>query len=129
MQQDDKFYYHKVVKGETFYSIARLYKIKPKRLLKFNEGYAQNQPPGGRSCGEVAFWLKSIFLYWVKKKSKLRWGKKQEIRPVRPVRNESVKKVEEASVTDILQDALMQKKRKNGTRTGKRDYDCYRGYR
>ena len=55
-------------------------------------------------------------------------GKKQEIRPERPVRNESVKKVEEASVTDILQcpDA---KKRKNGTRTGKRDYDCYRGYR
>ena len=44
VQQDDKFYYHKVVKGETFYSIARLYKIKPKRLLKFNEGYAQNQP-------------------------------------------------------------------------------------
>ena len=27
VQQDDKFYYHKVVKGETFYSIARLYKI------------------------------------------------------------------------------------------------------
>ena len=44
VQQDDKFYYHKVLKGETFYSIARLYKIKPKRLLKFNEGYAQNQP-------------------------------------------------------------------------------------
>jgi len=39
-------------------------------------------------------------------------GKKQEIRPERPVRNESVKKVEEASVTDILQNALMQKNEK-----------------
>ena len=39
-------------------------------------------------------------------------GKKQEIRPARPVRNETVKKVEEASVTDILQDALMQKNEK-----------------
>lgn len=48
----------------------------------------------------------------MKKKSKLRWEKKQEIRPERPVRNESVKKVEEASVTDILQNALMQKNEK-----------------
>ena len=39
VQQDDKYYYHKVRQGETLYSIARLYEIKPKRLLKFNEEY------------------------------------------------------------------------------------------
>ena len=32
VQQDDKFYYHKVQQGETIYSIARLYNIKPKRV-------------------------------------------------------------------------------------------------
>ena len=101
VQQDDKFYYHKVVKGETFYSIARLYKIKPKRLLKFNEGYAQNQP---LAVGAVV----NLTLAEID----LSVGKKQEIRPERPVRNESVKKVEEASVTDILQNALMQKNEK-----------------
>lgn len=36
IQQDGKYYYHKVVKGETLYSIARHYDIKPKRLLKHN---------------------------------------------------------------------------------------------
>lgn len=40
VQQDKEFYYHKVVKGETLYSIARDFNIKPKRLLKFNEEYA-----------------------------------------------------------------------------------------
>ena len=43
VQQDEKYYYHKVQKGETIYSVARLYSIKPKRLLKFNEAYT-DQP-------------------------------------------------------------------------------------
>lgn len=40
VQQDDKYYYHRVAKGETLYSIARHYSIKPKRLLKYNGEYA-----------------------------------------------------------------------------------------
>ena len=111
VQQDDKFYYHKVVKGETFYSIARLYKIKPKRLLKFNEGYAQNQPLAVGAVVKLP--LAEIDLSVLgEEEIEASVGKKQEIRPVRPVRNESVKKVEEASLTDILQDALMQKNEK-----------------
>ena len=111
VQQDDKFYYHKVVKGETFYSIARLYKIKPKRLLKFNEGYAQNQPLAVGAVVKLP--LAEIDLSVLgEEEIEASVGKKQEIRPERPVRNESVKKVEEASVTDILQDALMQKNEK-----------------
>ena len=111
VQQDDKFYYHKVVKGETFYSIARLYKIKPKRLLKFNEGYAQNHPLAVGAVVKLP--LAEIDLSVLgEEEIEASVGKKQEIRPVRPVRNESVKKVEEASVTDILQDALMQKNEK-----------------
>ena len=111
VQQDDKFYYHKVVKGETFYSIARFYKIKPKRLLKFNEGYAQNQPLAVGAVVKLP--LAEIDLSVLgEEEIEASVGKKQEIRPERPVRNESVKKVEEASVTDILQDALMQKNEK-----------------
>ncbi len=111
VQQDDKFYYHKVVKGETFYSIARLYKIKPKRLLKFNEGYAQNQPLAVGAVVKLP--LAEIDLSVLgEEEIEASVEKKQEIRPERPVRNESVKKVEEASVTDILQDALMQKNEK-----------------
>ncbi len=111
VQQDDKFYYHKVLKGETFYSIARLYKIKPKRLLKFNEGYAQNQPLAVGAVVNLP--LAEIDLSVLgEEEIEASVGKKQEIRPERPVRNESVKKVEEASVTDILQDALMQKNEK-----------------
>ena len=111
VQQDDKFYYHKVLKGETFYSIARLYKIKPKRLLKFNEGYAQNQPLAVGAVVKLP--LAEIDLSVLgEEEIEASVGKKQEIRPVGPVRNESVKKVEEASVTDILQDALMQKNEK-----------------
>ena len=111
VQQDDKFYYHKVVKGETFYSIARLYKIKPKRLLKFNEGYAQNQPLAVGAVVKLP--LAEIDLSVLgEEEIESSVGKKQEIRPERPVRNESVKKVEEASVTDILQNALMQKNEK-----------------
>ena len=111
VQQDDKFYYHKVVKGETFYSIARLYKIKPKRLLKFNEGYAQNQPLAVGAVVKLP--LAEIDLSVLgEEEIEASVGKKQEIRPVRPVRNETVKKVEEASVTDILQNALMQKNEK-----------------
>jgi secreted protein containing lysM domains len=111
VQQDDKFYYHKVLKGETFYSIARLYKIKPKRLLKFNEGYAQNQPLAVGAVVKLP--LAEIDLSVLgEEEIEASVGKKQEIRPERPVRNESVKKVEEASVTDILQNALMQKNEK-----------------
>ena len=111
VQQDDKFYYHKVVKGETFYSIARLYKIKPKRLLKFNEGYAQNQPLAVGAVVKLP--LAEIDLSVLgEEEIEASVGKKQEIRPERPVRNESEKKVEEASVTDILQNALMQKNEK-----------------
>ena len=111
VQQDDKFYYHKVLKGETFYSIARLYKIKPKRLLKFNEGYAQNQPLAVGAVVKLP--LAEIDLSGLgEEEIEASVGKKQEIRPERPVRNESVKKVEEASVTDILQNALMQKNEK-----------------
>ncbi len=111
VQQDDKFYYHKVVKGETFYSIARLYKIKPKRLLKFNEGYAQNQPLAVGAVVKLP--LAEIDLSVLgEEEIEASVGKKQEIRPERPVQNETVKKVEEASVTDILQDALMQKNEK-----------------
>ena len=111
VQQDDKFYYHKVLKGETFYSIARLYKIKPKRLLKFNEGYAQNQPLAVGAVVKLP--LAEIDLSVLgEEEIEASVGKKQEIRPERPVRNESVKKEEEASVTDILQDALMQKNEK-----------------
>ena len=111
VQQDDKFYYHKVVKGETFYSIARLYKIKSKRLLKFNEGYAQNQPLAVGAVVKLP--LAEIDLSVLgEEEIEASVGKKQEIRPERPVRNESVKKVEEASVTDILQDDLMQKNEK-----------------
>lgn len=111
VQQDDKFYYHKVVKGETFYSIARLYKIKPKRLLKFNEGYAQNQPLAVGAVVKLPLAEIDLSVFG-EEEIEASVGKKQEIRPVRPVRNESVKKVEEASVTDILQDALMQKNEK-----------------
>ena len=111
VQQDDKFYYHKVVKGETFYSIARLYKIKPKRLLKFNEGYAQNQPLAVGAVVKLP--LAEIDLSVLgEEEIEASVGKKQEIRPERPVRNENVKKVEEASVTDSLQNALMQKNEK-----------------
>lgn len=111
VQQDDKFYYHKVLKGETFYSIARLYKIKPKRLLKFNEGYAQNQPLAVGAVVKLP--LAEIDLSVLgEEEIEASVGKKQEIRPERPVRNENVKKVEEASVTDILQNALMQKNEK-----------------
>ena len=111
VQQDDKFYYHKVVKGETFYSIARLYKIKPKRLLKFNEGYALNQPLAVGAVVKLP--LAEIDLSVLgEEEIEASVGKKQEIRPERPVRNENVKKVEEASVTDILQNALMQKNEK-----------------
>ena len=94
VQQDDKFYYNKVVKGETF-----------------NEGYAQNQPLAVGAVVKLP--LAEIDLSVLgEEEIEASVGKKQEIRPERPVRNESVKKVEEASVTDILQNALMQKNEK-----------------
>ena len=39
VQQDEKYYYHRVQQGETMYSIARLYHIAPKKLLKLNSEY------------------------------------------------------------------------------------------
>ena len=99
VQQDDKFYYHKVLKGETFYSIARLYKIKPKRLLKFNEGYAQNQPLAVGAVVKLP--LAEIDLSVLgEEEIEASVGKKQEIRPERPVRNESVKKVQKNEKTE-----------------------------
>lgn len=44
VQQDGTYYYHKVKKGETLYSISRLYDIKPRRILKENEQYKGNEP-------------------------------------------------------------------------------------
>lgn len=43
IQQDKNFYYHKVQKGETIYSISRQFDIKPRRILKFNEKYSHNE--------------------------------------------------------------------------------------
>lgn len=40
VQKDDTYYYHKVEKGETLYSISRKFGIKVKRILKDNEQYA-----------------------------------------------------------------------------------------
>ena len=44
VEQDEKYYYYRVAKGETLYSISRQYGIKPKRLLKYNTQYAHNEP-------------------------------------------------------------------------------------
>lgn len=43
IQQDDKYYYHKVEKGETLYSLSRRYGIKVKRILKHNDAYSHNE--------------------------------------------------------------------------------------
>lgn len=43
VQQDDEYYYHKVAKGETLYSIARQFGIKPKKILKENDQYGNNE--------------------------------------------------------------------------------------
>lgn len=44
VERDDKYYYHRVTKGETLYSISRQFDIKPKRLLRYNPEYAHNEP-------------------------------------------------------------------------------------
>lgn len=44
VQKDNTYYYHKVKKGETLYSISRQFDIKPRRILKFNEQYSHNEP-------------------------------------------------------------------------------------
>lgn len=44
VQIDKNFYYHKVQKGETIYSISRMFDIKPRRIFKFNDKYGQNEP-------------------------------------------------------------------------------------
>lgn len=43
VQQDGEYYYHKVVKGETLYSISRKFGIKVKRILRENKTY-ENTP-------------------------------------------------------------------------------------
>lgn len=43
IQQDGEYYYHKVVKGETLYSISRKFGIKVKRILRENKEY-ENLP-------------------------------------------------------------------------------------
>lgn len=44
VKQDNKYYYHKVAKGETLYSIARYYGMKPKKLIKHNGDYSTYRP-------------------------------------------------------------------------------------
>lgn len=39
VSQDKDYYYHKVKKGETLYSISRTFGIKVKQILKYNEQY------------------------------------------------------------------------------------------
>lgn len=39
VQQDDKYYYHKLEKGETLYAVSRKFDIKVKRILKSNPEY------------------------------------------------------------------------------------------
>ncbi|MDE5638698.1 MAG: LysM peptidoglycan-binding domain-containing protein, partial [Odoribacter sp.] len=41
VQQDARYYYHKVEKGETLYSISRRFGIKVKQILRENEQYIQ----------------------------------------------------------------------------------------
>ena len=44
VKQDNKYYYHKVAKGETLYSIARYYGMKPNKLIKHNGDYSTYRP-------------------------------------------------------------------------------------
>lgn len=44
VRQDSKYYYHRVAKGETLYSIARHYGLKIKQLLRHNGQFAHNVP-------------------------------------------------------------------------------------
>lgn len=46
VQKDGKYYYHKVKKGETLYSLSREFNIKPRRILKVNEQYNESLPVG-----------------------------------------------------------------------------------
>lgn len=47
VERDKKYYYHKVEKGETLYSIARHFNIKVRRILKENPQYERNPLPTG----------------------------------------------------------------------------------
>lgn len=49
VERDGKYYYHKVEKGETLYSVSRRFGIKIKRILKENEQYTK----GGLGIGDV----------------------------------------------------------------------------
>jgi LysM repeat protein len=44
VQQDNKYSWHRVERGETIYSIARRFNLKPKELLKYNPEYSHNEP-------------------------------------------------------------------------------------
>ncbi len=99
VQQDDKYYYHKVEKGETFYSIARLYKMKPKRLMKLNEEYDPNTPLAIGAVVKLP--LAEIDL------SSLPADRTKGF--LSSEQREAEKQLENRSVTDILQEGLMPK--------------------
>lgn len=44
VQQDGKYFYHKLAKGETLYSVSRKFDIKVKRILKSNPEYDGDVP-------------------------------------------------------------------------------------
>lgn len=97
IQQDEKYYYHKVRQGETMYSIARLYNIKPKRLLKFNEEYVN----GALSVGAVVkLPLNELSFPKLNGESELPLVQKQEIVTDSVANRESVPGGEYISVTE-----------------------------
>ncbi|MEG2339892.1 MAG: LysM peptidoglycan-binding domain-containing protein [Odoribacter sp.] len=80
VMEDGKFYYHKVVKGETLYSIARDFGIRPKNLLKYNENYTDKMP---LSVGAVVkLPLNGIDRAVLKQKSEEQAGKMETVSPV-----------------------------------------------
>lgn len=45
VEQDKEFYYHKIKKGETIYSISRIFSIPVRKILKNNPEYENNPLP------------------------------------------------------------------------------------
>lgn len=88
VQQDDKYYYHKVLKGETLYSLSRRFGVKVKRILKFNDSLNEHVP---LTIGAVVrFSLGEIDQTALKGKPQT-VVEMEELRPSVPVRpNESV---------------------------------------
>ncbi|MDE5611365.1 MAG: LysM peptidoglycan-binding domain-containing protein, partial [Odoribacter sp.] len=116
VQQDEKYYYHRVQKGETLYSIARLYHIAPKKLLKLNSEY-ENQP---LSVGAVVkLPLNEIVLQesgdakaGVAEKSVAETGKRSVRKQEQKM--ESVRPVEEKVVSDTLPIPAYEESRNEG---------------